>query len=94
MKEGLVRRHIWVQGRVQGVGFRAFAQYTATNLDVTGWVRNVGIDKVEIVAEAAPGAMELFLSQMAKGPSFGRVNAMNAAEETATGEFDMFDIRG
>ncbi len=43
------RIHIWVRGRVQGVGFRAFAQQAGMALESQGWVRNVGYDKVETV---------------------------------------------
>ena len=43
--------HIWVDGRVQGVGFRAFVQDCAQRLGVTGWVRNIDEDQVEVWAE-------------------------------------------
>jgi acylphosphatase len=45
------RVHIWVMGRVQGVGFRAFVQQSGAMFGLTGWVRNVGYDQVEVVAE-------------------------------------------
>ena len=53
MAEGaeLQRVHVWVKGRVQNVGFRAHVQYSARQIGVTGWVRNVGYDTVEAVAE-------------------------------------------
>ena len=48
----IVRAHIWVKGRVQGVGFRAHVEYAARQIGgLTGWVRNVGYDTVEFVAE-------------------------------------------
>jgi acylphosphatase len=43
----VVRAHIWVKGRVQGVGFRAHVEYHARRVGgLTGWVRNVGDDRV------------------------------------------------
>ncbi|MBI2331002.1 MAG: acylphosphatase, partial [Chloroflexi bacterium] len=46
----LVRVHVWVKGRVQGVGFRAHVEYSAQQIGgITGWVRNVGYDTVEAV---------------------------------------------
>ena len=47
-----VRAHVWVKGRVQGVGFRAHVEYGARQIGgLTGWVRNVGDETVEAVAE-------------------------------------------
>ena len=34
------RLHAWVDGHVQGVGFRAFVYEIALSQDLTGWVRN------------------------------------------------------
>ena len=39
-KESMVRKHITVYGRVQGVGFRYRASHAAQMLHLTGWVRN------------------------------------------------------
>ena len=36
-------RHVFYEGRVQGVGFRYSVRHIATGFDVTGWVRNVPI---------------------------------------------------
>jgi hypothetical protein len=36
------RVHIWVKGRVQGVGFRSHVEYNALQIGVLGWVRNLG----------------------------------------------------
>src|ERR1044072_3592662 len=51
-KSETVRAHIWVKGRVQGVGFRAHVEYSARQIGgLTGWVRNVRDDTVETLAE-------------------------------------------
>ena len=61
-KSELVRAHVWVKGRVQGVGFRAHVEYSARQVGgITGWVRNVGYDTVEAVAEGTPAQIERFL---------------------------------
>ena len=36
----IIRKHIVVSGRVQGVGFRYRASHAAMHLGLTGWVRN------------------------------------------------------
>ena len=51
MSETLIRKHYWVSGRVQGVGFRYRACYIASSLGVTGWVRNNWDERVEMEAQ-------------------------------------------
>jgi acylphosphatase len=45
--------HAVITGRVQGVGFRATTRRFALELGLTGWVRNVGDDRVELVAQGS-----------------------------------------
>ncbi|ULQ60720.1 acylphosphatase [Brucepastera parasyntrophica] len=59
-------RHIFVYGRVQGVGFRARTVSLARSLGVCGWVRNRSDGSVEIAAEAAPQIIEQFLEKLKK----------------------------
>ena len=40
MESKKIRRRYHFYGRVQGVGFRYYAQYAADAAGVTGWVRN------------------------------------------------------
>ncbi|MBG0832346.1 acylphosphatase [Planomonospora sp. ID67723] len=46
-----VRLTAWVRGRVQGVGFRWWTRARALELGLTGWARNTGDGRVEVVAE-------------------------------------------
>ena len=55
--------HIFVSGMVQGVGFRFFVQSLATELKLTGWVRNSGND-VEIRAEGGASVLSDFLRRL------------------------------
>ena len=66
--------HIRVKGRVQGVGFRAWACRKATDLDLSGWVRNRSNGTVEILAEGSDDNINLFLALCKKGPLFARVD--------------------
>lgn len=47
----IIRRHMIIHGRVQGVGFRYRARYAAQGLRVTGWVRNEWDGTVEMEAQ-------------------------------------------
>ena len=90
----LVRAHIWVKGRVQGVGFRAHVEYSARQVGgVTGWVRNVGYDTVEAVAEGERGNVERFIEMMKQGPRASRVDGSTVEWENVTSEFREFGVR-
>src|SRR5215208_5813414 len=86
-----VRAHICVKGRVQGVGFRAHVEYSARQISgLTGWVRNVGNDTVEAVAEGERDKVERLIEAMKQGPRSSRVDEAKVDWETPTGEFNVF----
>ena len=89
----LIRIHIWVTGRVQGVGFRAFVQQSGVLFNLTGWVRNVGYDTVETVAEGPRERLEKFAEAVKTGPRAGRVEEARIEWETARGEFQNFGVK-
>lgn len=89
----VVRAHIWVRGRVQGVGFRAHVEYCAYQVGVLGWVRNVGYDEVEAVAEGKREQVERFIELTKQGPRGARVDEARVEWEEVTGEFRDFGVR-
>ena len=88
-----IRAHIWVKGRVQGVGFRAHVEYYAQQIGVSGWVRNVGWDTVEAVAEGSREQVEKFIEMVKTGPSVSRVNEARVEYEPPTGRLDGFGVK-
>lgn len=89
----LIRAHVWVKGLVQGVGFRAHVEFYARQIGVTGWVRNVGYDTVEAVAEGERASVERFIEWMKEGPRLARVDESKVEWENPTGEFRAFEVR-
>jgi len=89
----LARAHVWVTGRVQNVGFRAFVEYNAQMIGVTGWVRNVSYDTVEAVAEGTQAQIDEFVLMMKMGPRAARVDECRVDVETPAGEFQDFQMR-
>jgi acylphosphatase len=81
-----------VSGRVQGVSFRAFVQQTGTIMGLTGWVRNLGYDQVETLAEGERARLEEFVQAVKSGPRASHVDAARVEWETPTGEFRYFDV--
>ena len=88
-----IRVHIWVKGRVQGVGFRAHVEYHALQIEVAGWVRNVGWDTVEAVAEGTREQIDQFIEMVKTGPPASRVNEARVEYETPTGYLNGFTVK-
>lgn len=89
-----VRAHVWVKGRVQGVGFRAHVEYSARQIGgLTGWVRNVGYDTVEAIAEGEREKVERLIEAMKQGPRSSRVDESKVDWETPAGEFQGFGVK-
>jgi acylphosphatase len=78
---------------VQGVGFRAHVEYGAQRIGgLTGWVRNVGYDTVEAVAEGEREKIERFIEMMKQGPSMSRVDELTVEWEDVTGGIREFGV--
>ncbi|MGP4041264.1 acylphosphatase [Gracilibacillus sp. D59] len=85
--------HVIVSGRVQGVGFRAFAQQVALENDIAGWVKNLGDGSVEIEAQGEDHKVERFLKQVKKGPSFfAKVKNIEITEKDIENVLKKFEI--
>ncbi len=87
------RLHAIVEGRVQGVGFRAFVIDYASRLHLTGWVRNTWNGEVEIVAEGPQQDLLTMLDLLRKGPPAAVVTHISQDWQTYTGEFTRFQVR-
>jgi len=83
-----------ISGRVQGVGFRYFAQDNAEILGICGYVKNTFDDKVEIIWQSDdPTKLKLFIEQMKKGPTFSYVKEFFVQEFECDKLYDSFTIR-
>ena len=86
------RRLVHFCGHVQGVGFRYSARQVAAGFDVTGYVQNLADGRVRVVAEGPPQEVDRFLDELG-GRMAGYIREIQSQTETATGEFDDFEIR-
>ena len=80
-----IRKHFYFSGRVQGVGFRYRSYYIAQSMGLTGWVRNLWDDRVEMEIRE----MVERLSQQ----SFVEIEGIEAREIPLEEEFG-FHVRG
>jgi len=90
---GITRYHLIIKGKVQGVGYRMSAYDAASELGITGWVRNRHDGSVEVLAERDKATLEQFILWAKKGPEYAEVSEVKTEELTATGEFIGFNIR-
>jgi len=85
-------RHLFVRGRVQGVGFRWHTRAEARALGLAGWVQNLPDGRVEAWVEGEPAALERFLAWIRRGPPAAHVDALEVVEATPAGLSD-FETR-
>jgi acylphosphatase len=76
-------RHVVVRGRVQGVGFRAWAERAALGRGLEGWVRNRRDGAVEAVFAGPSAAVAEMMAAYGRGPPGARVDAIEEREGTA-----------
>jgi len=87
-----IRVHVFVEGRVQGVFFRAETRQEALRNNLTGWVRNLYDGRVEAVFEGSREDVHRMVAWCRKGPPHAVVRNVEAAEEDYSGEFKAFSI--
>jgi len=75
--------HIFVSGRVQGVGYRRFAQKSAEAIGLNGWTRNLWDNRVEIMVCGSEQQLDDYCEKLKQGPTFSQVYdvVVNVSEE-------------
>lgn len=85
--------HIFVEGRVQGVGFRHFTQVNAEEIGVFGWVKNLPDGRVEAVFAGPMDHIREMVNRCEQGPGASRVDNIDVEVEEADEEYDTFEVR-
>ena len=81
-----------IRGRVQGVGYRAWAKKNAKIHNISGWVKNIRDKSVFMEISGNRKNIKLFLSKCYKGPFFSRVDEIISTEKSFK-NFAEFEIR-
>jgi acylphosphatase len=72
-----------ITGRVQGVGYRNFAQRVARDLRLQGWARNLADGRVEVLAVGTKLQLERFEGELRLGPPAADVRHLQVEEAVA-----------
>ena len=87
------KAHLLIEGRVQGVFYRAFTRGLASKLGLNGWVRNLYDGRVEALFEGSRELIEQAIHECRKGPPGSSVSNIDVRWEESSAEFKGFEIR-
>ena len=86
------RMQVFFSGAVQGVGFRFTAERLARRFPVTGFVRNLEDDRVEVTAEGEEAQLVEFLTAIRESGMKHYIRDVEARWSAAQGCFKGFSI--
>jgi acylphosphatase len=84
-------RRWFVRGRVQGVGYRYFAQRAAESLGLSGYARNLDDGRVEVYAAGPEKKLSELAGLLHQGPRWSDVRGVDE-EQAAIHEYGSFHI--
>jgi acylphosphatase len=84
----------WVEGGVQGIGFRYFVAQGAKRLGVRGVVRNLPDGGVHVCARGSRAALESLLAMLRQGPRMARVEGVKVDWDAPCPDVEDFEIVG
>lgn len=80
-------------GHVQGVGFRMFVQQHASELHITGWVKNMNDGTVTMELQGEPEAINKLEAIIREGNYFIKVQSFNLEPRDLVTDETRFEIR-
>lgn len=92
--EKKIAKKYLISGRVQGVGFRFFAERWANQLGVCGYIKNLWDGNVEVYAIGPETILEEFKRHLSEGPRGARVTNIDEFDEPLNNRYTKFMIEG
>lgn len=81
-----------VVGKVQGVRYRTYAQESATNLGLVGYVKNLPNGMVEVVAQGSIDVLKDFVEYLNEGSLLSAVESVSVEWRTVRTTYDEFSL--
>lgn len=92
MSDELIRVHLWIAGRVQGVFFRATTSDEAKSRGLTGWVRNTADGRVEAEAQGTRSAVDDLIDECRTGPPHASVTDVEVETIAVVPDEERFEV--
>ena len=92
MASEIVKIHVFIQGKVQGVFYRSWMKSNALALGLKGWAKNLEDGRVEAVIQGPKAEVEEILQKCREGNSSARVTHMDVSYEDIEEGFVDFKI--
>ena len=89
----MIGRHVFFQGRVQGVGFRWTVKNLARGYDVTGWVKNLPDGRVELQAAGDADEVDAFVEAIEESDLRSHIRKVDVSVIPAPACCQGFEIR-
>lgn len=89
----MTQAHIFISGKVQGVGFRQFIRKLTRKRGLTGWVQNLPDGKVEAIIQGERKLIEELLVDAKRGPFLSQVHTIETKWEESMAFVPTFTIK-
>lgn len=87
-----MKKHIFITGRVQGVGFRHFTRKNADKIGITGWVKNLPDGRVEALFQGPEQKVNELIDRCKEGPISAYVKEIDVNKAEDTKDHDSFEV--
>ncbi len=89
-----IAKKFLISGRVQGVGYRWFAEEWGNGLGLAGYVKNRADGRVEAYAVGVPERLRVYKAHLEEGPAGARVTGIEESESDVDSTYKSFRIEG
>ena len=89
----MIGRHVFYEGRVQGIGFRYSVRSVAKGFEVIGWVKNLTDGRVELQVFGDPDEVRAFLTEIREGELNSHIRTVQELEIPPSLDVKGFEIR-
>ncbi|HKK24147.1 MAG TPA: acylphosphatase [Gracilimonas sp.] len=87
-----MKKHIFITGRVQGVGFRHFTRKNADKIGITGWVKNLPDGRVEALFQGPEQKVNELIDRCKEGPISAYVKKIDVTKAEDAKDHDSFEV--
>jgi acylphosphatase len=88
----VIKAHVFVEGKVQGVVYRSWVKRMAEELKVNGWVKNLDDGRVEAIFEGPREKVDELIELCKIGSEQAKVKHVDVIFEDPDGDYVQFVI--